>query len=78
MDIEAFVIDLTKLFKRQDWDDIDGCDYQDLLIKHGLAIERPATEEDCKLNWASEYGVEVGDTIIVDSEEFSKLMKEAK
>ena len=76
MDIEGFVVALTKLFKQHRWNDIDGGDYQALLIKHGLAIERPATEKDCKLDWASEYGVEVGDSIIVDSEEFSKLMGE--
>jgi len=41
-----------------DWNDIDGSDRQDALIKHGLAVETIATEAD--VGDDSDY--EVGDT----------------
>jgi hypothetical protein len=44
--------------------DIDGGELQELLIKHGLMVEAPATAEDCAMEWAQEWGICPGDTIL--------------
>ena len=49
---------------RRSWTvDIDGGELQDMLVKHGILHEVPATEVDCAEDWAQEYGVELGDPI---------------
>lgn len=61
--LAGFVKDLLALWS-EDYSDIDGADFQGLLVKHELVKERPATEEDCKTEWAQEYGLEPGDTML--------------
>lgn len=73
MDVSAFVIELVTRCREDFCSDIDGADLQDLFVRHGLMTERPATPEDCEAEWAQEYGVDVGDTILVDTDEFTAL-----
>ncbi len=71
---EHFLRDLLN-----DWDgslsDIEGGHFQDLLLRHGFAIERPATDADCATERAEEEEWEVGDTIIAWSDEMLRLMR---
>lgn len=67
-DIEAFVVELIADYRWHNCMDIDGGDFHELCIKHGLMVERPATAEDlADEDWAHEFGVEEGDTIVTDS-----------
>ena len=77
MDIEAFAIDLVNFWREHDCMDIDGADFQGMLVKHGLVIERPATQEDCEEEWAQEYGTEIGDPVFLNSSEFIAAAKKA-
>ena len=63
MDKDAFLGELIGKWRERDCTDIDGGDMQDLLEKHGLIEITPATEEDCKEEWAQEYGIEPGDPV---------------
>ena len=66
-DIEAFIIDLIADWRHYSCCDIDGGDFQELCVKHGVLVERPATAEDVAEDWAQEYGIEMGETVVVDS-----------
>jgi len=63
MDKDGFLKAFLEKWVEHDWQDVDGGDLHELCHKHGLSYERPATEEDCKLQWAQDWGVEVGDPI---------------
>ena len=75
MDKDAFLAELIASYWEHDCMDIDGCDFQDLLLKHGFAVEAPATEEDCKEEWALEYGYEPGDPMIKYDREIQLMVK---
>ncbi len=75
MDKDGFIAAAVRLWRMQDCE-FDGADFQELLVKHGLASEGPATEEDCATEWAQEYGVEVGETVLHDHPDLMALMKE--
>lgn len=75
MDKDAFLAELIAGYWEHDCMDIDGGDFQDLLLKHGLAKEAPATEEDCKEEWALEYGYEPGDPMIKYDPEIQSMVK---
>ncbi len=76
MDKDGFIAAVVALWREHWCGDIDGADFQELLVKHGLASEGPATEEDCATDWAQEYGVEVGDMFLHDHPDLVALMKE--
>ena len=76
MDKDGFTAAVVALWREHDCMDIDGANFQDLLVKHGLASEGPATKEDCETDWAQEYGVELGDTVLHDHPDLLALMKE--
>ena len=79
MDKDGFIVAVVALAiaaREHGCMDIDGGDLQDLLGKHGLAIESPATGEDCKGDWGQEYGVELGDTVLHYHPTLTALMKE--
>ena len=76
MDKDGFIAALVALWREHWCEDIDGGDFQALLIKHGLASEGPATKEDCATEWADEYGVQPGDTVLHDHPDLAALMKE--
>ena len=53
--IEAFFHELTENYVAGDWNDIDACDYQDLMEKHGITEKRfpePGSQEE--MDWGSE------------------------
>lgn len=76
MDLKPFVRDLLLAHHYADFYDIDSGDFQDLLVKHGLCIERSATEDDCAQEWAQEYEYQVGDDIIVYADEIKALIQQ--
>lgn len=73
MNINAFISEFIGSYREHGCMDMDGGDIQDMLAKHGLIIERPATEEDCASEWGQDYGVELGDTVYVDSPELAAI-----
>lgn len=73
MNLNAFVFDLVTLYREHDCMDMDGGDIQGMLVKHGLMIERPATEDDLEDESLRSFGVEPGDVILVYAEEFVAL-----
>ena len=75
---DDFIAAVVALWREHDCMDIDGASFQDLLVKHGLASEGPATEEDCATDWAQEYGVELGDIVLHDHPDLVALMKAAR
>lgn len=75
MNIKAFVKELVGGYREHGCLDIDGADFQELLVKHGLCIERPATKEDAATEWAQDYDIEEGDTVVVDSPELKAFLK---
>lgn len=70
--IRAFLKDLLEDYRERDFSDIDGGDFQDLLIKHGFLIQAEITKEECEEDWALEWGYEPGDLF----NKFSPLWKE--
>ncbi|MCH8137339.1 MAG: hypothetical protein IH926_00015 [Proteobacteria bacterium] len=56
----AFLGDLFRLYRDSDHMDIDGCDFQEMLDKHGLVECSEITEADGE--WAADLGYEHGDT----------------
>lgn len=63
MSAETLAGSLLKVFLDGDLLGLDCFDLQDLLVKHGLLYEAPATEEDCETEWAEDVGLKPGDTI---------------
>lgn len=81
LDIEGFVIELIELVDtREEYTgcDIDGSYFQDMLIKYGIALERPATEADCEKGWACELGYQPGDPILLYTDEFKAFRDRIK
>ncbi len=76
MDKDGFIAAVVALWRYHDCMDIDGASIQDLLVKHGLASEGPATEEDCATEWGQDYGIELGDIVLHDHPDLAALMKE--
>lgn len=75
MNINAFVVELIETYRDHHCGDIDGATVQDLLLKHGLCVERPITKEEAEEEWAEAFDIEEGDTAVVDSEEFAALKR---
>ena len=73
MNLAGFVIEIVD--KSREWMDIDGGDLQEMLEKHGIIVRQPATETDCEEEWAQEYGIEPGDTILRDAPELTSLRR---
>ncbi len=76
MDKDAFIVGVVSLWKDHACMDIDGADFQDLLVKHGLATEVPATAEDCQTEEAQEWDVEPGDLMLKYDAELMALIRE--
>lgn len=76
--IDAFLGELLDNFVEHQYTDIDACDFQELLCKHGLCVERPITADECEAQWAQEYGYEPGDTMFAYSDEMKALMQAAR
>ncbi len=64
MNKDDFIVAVVNLWTDHQCMDIDGGDFQRLIIKHGLATEVPATEEDCETEEAQDWGVEPGDLML--------------
>jgi hypothetical protein len=77
MNINAFVVELVAMYRAHDCMDIDGADFQELFVKHGLGIERPITAEEAGQVWY-EWDAEEGDLCVMDSEEFAALKQSVK
>lgn len=75
MDKDAFLGELIACWRDHYCGDIDGCDFQDLMLKHGLASEEPATKEDCEQEWAQEFDYNPGDLMIRYRPEINALTK---
>ena len=71
---DAFLAALFEQCRDRGWYDIDGGDFQDLAIKHGLLIETVATAEDID-EWA-EY--EIGEALFRFSPELMNLVTRAR
>lgn len=72
---EEFVARFLRLYWDEDCGDVDGGSVQDMVVKCGLAIERPITAEDLKEDSRPvEYGCEIGDTWIFATEETTALL----
>lgn len=76
MSIHSFVRELLDAWDYNSCCDIDGADFQDLLLKHGLFTMRPATEEDCKTDQAKEWEYEIGDPILIPSTFIRELLSD--
>ena len=74
MNINAFCRDLIDACHKSYWGDLDGGDLHEMFIRHGLAIDRPATAEDAAEDHWAEWGIEPGGTITVWSDEFKALL----
>ena len=75
-DKDGFVVAVVGLWREHACMEIDGADFQTLLIKYGLATEGSATEADCKEDWAKEWDIEPGDPMLIYHPDLSALMKE--
>jgi len=64
MNKDEFLVDLFHQWREHDWTDIDGGDFQELAVKHGLLIEKEATKDD--IDEFSDY--EIGDPIYIFSD----------
>ena len=76
MNKDGFIADVVDLWREHACMDIDGCDFQELLIKHGLAEEVLATEADCETDWGRDYGLELGDPMLKDHAELLAMTRE--
>lgn len=76
--LEAFVGDLLLTYTDHDHMDIDGSDFQDLLVKHGLMVEAEITAAECEEPWAQEWGYEPGDTFCRYTPLCKELMARAR
>ena len=74
MDKDGFLRDFLSSYTGGDHMDMDGCEIQDLLEKHGFTECREITEEECKEPWAAEWGYQPGDTFHAYTDEMKKLM----
>ncbi len=74
MNKDAFIVAVVSLWKGSCMD-IDGEDFQDLLVKHGLATEVLATAEDCETEEAQEWDVEPGDTMLKYDAELMAMIR---
>lgn len=63
MNKDAFLAEFLTAWMENDWSDIAGDDMESMCVKHGLCERHPATADDCKADWAQEFGVEPGDPI---------------
>ncbi len=64
MDKDGFIAAVVGLWKDHACMDIDGADFQDALLQHGLATEVPATKADCETEVAQDWDVEPGDLML--------------
>ena len=76
-DKDGFVVAMMKLMTGQAFMDmdIDGAMIEELFVKYGLATEGPATEADCKEDWAKEWDIEPGDQMLTYHPDLVALMK---
>lgn len=74
----GFLGDLLQSYREGDHMDLDGCDVQDLLVKHGLMYETKATEADCEEEWCMDWGCEPGDTLYKYTAIMIRLMDMAR
>lgn len=75
MNLEAFIAELVDDYRLHGCMDIDGGDFQEMLIKHGLCVERPATVEEAGEAWCQDYDIKAGDTIVADCPELAALRR---
>ena len=73
---DAFIVAVVSLWTDHDRMDIDGCEFQNLMIEHGLATEVPATEADCETDWGQDYGLELGDPMLKFDAELLAMTRE--
>ena len=73
MNLNRFAAEIVDLWRRSDFVEIEGADFQELVIKHGLLVERTATAEDVAAVDDDWREFEVGDEIVADSPELVAL-----
>ncbi len=73
--IYGFLHDLFNDYSEGGHCDIDGCDFQELLVKHGLAESRLVTEAELAEEWAREYEYEPGDTATMYTADMLAIMQ---
>lgn len=78
MNIEAFIAELVADWREHYCCDIDGADFQDALVKHGIFIERPATAKEAEEEWCQEFEIREGDLIMANSPAFSELLRRVR
>ena len=76
MDKDGFIVAVVQLWQDGQCMDIDGGDFQDLLLKHELATEVPATAADCETEEAQDWGVEPGDLMLKYDAELLAMTRE--
>ncbi len=76
MDKDGFIKALLDLHAVNSWMDIDGGDMDELYVKFGFVVERPATVEDSKTEMARDLDVQIGDPFRVWSDEAVKFWKD--
>jgi len=73
MDIKGFIGRLLDSYHENYCTDIDGGDLHEWLLRYGLCVERPATEDD--MVWAEEWDIEIGDPVVVRSPELKAFLE---
>ena len=76
MNKDAFIAAVVSLWRDHDCMDIEGPDFQRLLIEHGLAAEAPATIADCETDWAKDNGLEPGDLMLRYDDDLLAMTRE--
>ena len=75
MNKDVFLHELLVEYYASEYGDIFGERLQDLLIKHGLVVERPITAMECKSEWAQEHGLKPGDVTAFQSQELKEFLR---
>lgn len=73
MDKDGFICGFVELFDQCDWGDLDGCDVQDLMEKHGLIEWRPLTAQEVERGLGAYDSLEPGDPWYSYTPELQKL-----
>ncbi len=73
--VREFARDLIRHYNEGDHSDVDGCDIQDMLLKHGLAETRKMTKAEAEETWAQEWGYEEGDEAVMYTDLLKELIK---
>lgn len=73
--VQAFMHELLGYYTQNDCQDIDGGDFQQMLVNNSLAEQAEITEVECGEDWAIEWGYEPGDTFFRWTPLMQRLMQ---